>query len=89
MREPWFHIVEVLDGHGRSIADITFDVARQHNVALGEIRGGRRNKSVQRARLAAILLLKTERPDLSSGTLANYFRCEPSTIRHAWRREAA
>jgi chromosomal replication initiation ATPase DnaA len=88
MREPWFRIVDVFEGDRRSMADIVVEVAGLHSVQLKEMRGARQNRQVAKARKDAIVRLKFERPDLSSGTIANFLRCDPSHVRHIWRSAA-
>lgn len=89
MREPWFRIVEVVEANGRSIADIARDVADEHGVSLADIRGSRRTREILRARHQAMMQCRYQRPDLSSGQVAQYFQRDASTVRHLWAREAA
>jgi chromosomal replication initiation ATPase DnaA len=86
LREPWFRIIEVIELHGRSVADIVHGVVAKHGVTVTDIRGQRQNKGIRRARTEAMQAVASERPDLSSGQAAIFFRRDSSSIRHLWRR---
>lgn len=86
MREPWFRIIEVIELNGRSIADIVHEVATEHGVTVTDIRGCRQNMQVRRARSEAMKAVARERPDLSSGQAAIFFRRDGSTIRQQWEK---
>lgn len=86
MREPWFRIVEIIEPSGRSMADICVDVAGEFGIRVADIRGGRRNPGLRKARRKAFDMVRMERPDLSSAQVAAFFNVEGSTVRHVWRR---
>lgn len=85
-REPFFRILEVLDAKGRSIADITGEVAAEHGIHIQVLRSPLMLDHIVAARHEAIAKIMIERPDLSSAKVAAYFNRDPSTIRHSWRR---
>lgn len=85
-REPFFRILEVIEAKGRSIADITGEVADQHGIHIQVLRSPLMLDHIAAARHEAIAKIMIERPDLSSSRVAAYFNRDPSTIRHRWRR---
>jgi hypothetical protein len=86
MRDPWFSIIDVTEGRGRSIADIAAEVARECRVDLRVMRSALMLTHVLAARDKALARIRQERPDLSSRHVAEYFRRDSSSIRHSWRR---
>ena len=88
MRKPWFHVIEVWEPGGRSMADIVNDVVRETGVSLAEIRSLLQFAPVCKARNMAYLRIRAERRDLTSGEVAHFLRKDGSTIRRAWRKAA-
>lgn len=86
MRAPWFSIIDVIETRGRSIADISAEVANECGVDLRVMRSALVLDHIVAARDKALARIRRERPDVSSGTVAAYFNREPSTIRHSWRK---
>ncbi|RWL14867.1 MAG: hypothetical protein EOR57_31470 [Mesorhizobium sp.] len=86
MREPWFHILDVTEARGRSIADIASEVALECGVDLCVMRSPLMLDHIVAARDKALARIRQERPDLSSRYVADYFHRDSSTIRHSWRR---
>lgn len=86
--KPWFRVLEVIESNGRSIADIVRDVATRHGVTLREIRGDRQTQSLKGVRQEIYRIIATERPDISSGAVAQFLKCDGSTVRHYWRKMA-
>jgi hypothetical protein len=89
MKRPWFHVIEIIEPRGRSIADIALSVARARRIDLDEMRSNTCRLPVQRARHEAYRTIRRERPEVSSSLIANYFRVEASGVRRVWRRESA
>jgi len=89
MTRPWFHIIEVIEPRGRSIADIAQSVAQARRINLNEMRSSTYRGPIKRARHEAFRLIRQERPDLSSTLIGEYFRVEPPTVRRVWRMEQA
>lgn len=89
MRKPWFEILEVTEARGPTMHDIVAEVSETHGVHPGVIRGARQDKQAIKARHAALVRVKRERPDLPSTQVALYFRRDSSTIRHHWRKASA
>lgn len=87
-REPWFRIIDVTEARGPSMADIVAKVMQEEGVSLADIRGGSLNRKIVRARHRAIRAVVAIRKDLCSGTIANFFHIDSSTVRH-FRRDAA
>lgn len=85
MRKPWFQILEVVELRGRSIADITIEVAKRRCVDLKEIRGDRQTQLLRDVRKDVYEQIARERPDLSSEVVGAYLRVDGSTIRRFWR----
>ncbi|RUV65823.1 hypothetical protein EOA64_00315 [Mesorhizobium sp. M1A.F.Ca.IN.022.02.1.1] len=87
MREPWFQIIDVVEPRqGRPIADIAAEVAAECQIDIRVLRSPLTTDRVVAARDKALLRIFEERPDVPSGVIAAYFKREPSTIRHHWRR---
>ena len=89
LKKPWFRIIGVYEGGKRSMADIAAEVARDRGIGLHEMRGEAKPGYVVDARFEAYRRIRQERPNLSSSQVAAYFNKEPSSIRHAWRRQHA
>lgn len=85
MRRCFFEILDVVEHHGRPIAEIAAEVARERGISLAEMRGQRGTKELISARWEAMKRIRAERPDLNSACIARYFHRDGSTIRHAWR----
>lgn len=87
MKQPWFCIVAELGP--RSVPEIIADVAKRHGITVTELLGQRKPVHVTAARMEAYRIAGEERPDLSSGQIARFFKREGSTIRHAWLKQQA
>lgn len=85
-REPWFSIIDVYEPRGRSMADIVKEVVDQTGVSLERMRSW--SHKARAARVAAIKAVRSERPDLTSGQMAVFFRRDASTVRYYWRAAA-
>lgn len=85
-REPWFSILEVYEHRGRSMADIVKDVSDATGVSLARMRSW--EHKARPARLQAMLAVRNERPDISSGQVGRFFHRDPSIIRKYWKEAA-
>lgn len=85
-REPWFSILEVYEPRGRSMADIVKEVVEQTGVSLERMRSW--EHKARPARLTAITAIRGERPDLTSGQVAAFFRRDTSLVRKYWKEAA-
>lgn len=85
-REPFFHILDVTETQGRSIADIAAEVSIECGVNLRVMRSPLMIEHIIAARDKALARIRQERPDLSSRQVAAYFNRDPSAVRHSWRR---
>lgn len=88
-KKPWFEIIDVCDIRGRSLADIAADVCEQHRMPLRELKSSRRYRELILARRDFYATVKRERPDLTSRLVSEFLGQDPSTVRYAWRKEAA
>jgi hypothetical protein len=85
-RKPFFRILEVREPEGRSIADITAEVAAERRIHIQVLRSPLMLAHILAARDEAITRIMQERPDIPSSQVAAYFNRDPSTIRYSWRR---
>jgi chromosomal replication initiation ATPase DnaA len=86
MRKPWFCIIDISEPEGRSVEEITREVARRRGIDIKAICSRNTFPEVICARMEAYAAIMRERPDLKSDAVAGFFNKNSSSVRHAWRR---
>lgn len=82
MKRPWFKIIAI---EPRPVSEIAREVCDEFGISVEQIKGARRYREIVDARVEAYRRIYRERPDLSSGQVASFFRVDGSVIRHFWR----